>query len=196
MEELVRTFLFQNKSYVGDQEWLTLLSWQHPQLFHHLPCNFNFQEPYPDFPRDQNPKWVPYFHCEGEILVLHRPWTLDSPLPSPRWKTRIQMIDPLLNLPDKSWDCQEDNQTLHWKILQWRCLYIAHSITCTLNLWNSPHEKVNFLKVTFQCVWLFISAIFTVQGWAYIASLKDISSKHDDRVIFYHISELRSHWCS
>ena len=83
MEELVRTFLFQNKSYVGDQEWLTLLSWQHPHLFHHLPCNFNFQEPHPDFPRDQDPKWAPYFHCEGEILVLHRPWTLDSPLQLP-----------------------------------------------------------------------------------------------------------------
>ena len=69
---------FNDKCMLGDQDWLTLLSWQHPRLFHHLPCNFNFQEPHPSFPRDQDPKWDPYFHCEGEVLVLHRPWTLDS----------------------------------------------------------------------------------------------------------------------
>ena len=80
MKELVKTFLFENKSFVGDQEWVTLLSWQYPHLFHHLPCNFNFQEPHPSFPRDQDPKWAPYFHCQGTILVLHRPWTLDSSL--------------------------------------------------------------------------------------------------------------------
>ena len=78
MLALVDNFLFANKGYVGDQEWVTLLSWKHPELFHHLPCNFNYQQPHPNFPRDQDPKWTPYYHCDGEILILHRPWTLDN----------------------------------------------------------------------------------------------------------------------
>ena len=33
----------QDLCYVGDQEWLTLLGWKHPALFHHLPCQYNRQ---------------------------------------------------------------------------------------------------------------------------------------------------------
>ena len=29
--------------YVGDQEWLTQLSWKLPQLFHLLPCQVKFR---------------------------------------------------------------------------------------------------------------------------------------------------------
>ena len=28
---------------VGDQDWLTLLSWAEPSLFHILPCQYNLQ---------------------------------------------------------------------------------------------------------------------------------------------------------
>ena len=131
MEQLVETFLFENKSYVGDQDWLTLLSWQHPHLFHHLPCNFNFQEPHPSFPRDQDPKWDPYFHCEGEVLVLHRPWTLDSDFLLPDWISRNTLVNMQILMHCKLVSLKHKHMhpvlSVNWN----------HSMTCLFHCRNS-----------------------------------------------------------
>ena len=33
---------FNDKCMLGDQDWLTLLSWRIPAWFHQLPCAFNY----------------------------------------------------------------------------------------------------------------------------------------------------------
>lgn len=34
---------FEYDGFVGDQDWLTMLGWKHPDLFYMLPCQFNYQ---------------------------------------------------------------------------------------------------------------------------------------------------------
>merc|ERR1719244_2125688 len=55
---------------VGDQDWLTVLGWEKPELFHLLPCQFNVQ-------LDQNynnTKWADvwdiYHSCPNTTLIL------------------------------------------------------------------------------------------------------------------------------
>ena len=41
MEELAVKYMFAGT--VGDQDWLTLLGWERPEMFHVLPCQYNVQ---------------------------------------------------------------------------------------------------------------------------------------------------------
>ena len=38
-----RDIPFRNIICAGDQDWMTTLAWEFPQLFHILPCSYNFQ---------------------------------------------------------------------------------------------------------------------------------------------------------
>ena len=79
MDELVDSFLFRDQCYVGDQDWLTLMSWKHPQLFHPLPCDYNFMEhDLESVPKKDDPQWRSYYTCEGKPKILHKIWSLDS----------------------------------------------------------------------------------------------------------------------
>ena len=42
MTELSRTFSVLGT--VGDQDWLTLLGWDRPELFYPLPCHYNIKQ--------------------------------------------------------------------------------------------------------------------------------------------------------
>ena len=41
MKEIAHQFMFAGT--VGDQDWLTVLGWDKPQLFHLLGCEYNLQ---------------------------------------------------------------------------------------------------------------------------------------------------------
>jgi len=62
---------------VGDQDWLTLLSFEKPELINILPCEFNREEHRPgECHGDTKEEWevrdAAYHHCPGIIRIRHR----------------------------------------------------------------------------------------------------------------------------
>ena len=72
VDQLMEKYMF--KMTVGDQDWMTNLGFSHPDIFYHLPCQFNRQTSI-DYLR---PPWVDifpaYHHCDlpSNIRVWHR----------------------------------------------------------------------------------------------------------------------------
>jgi len=73
MEDLVKRYAVDG--YVGDQEWLTQLSWKLPQLFHLLPCQFNQQKA--DFSAIYPGTWEAYHDCEEPSKIIHNNGEMD-----------------------------------------------------------------------------------------------------------------------
>lgn len=57
---------------VGDQDWLTVLSWESPNLFHRLPCQFNVQTDQVYNTEKWKDLWPKYHNCPNRTLILHR----------------------------------------------------------------------------------------------------------------------------
>jgi len=57
---------------VGDQDWLTLLGWERPELFHLLPCSFNVQthEGYKN--AEWASVWEQYRNCTERPKIVHK----------------------------------------------------------------------------------------------------------------------------
>lgn len=76
VKQLAEKYMFQG--FLGDQDYYTLLSFEHPELFHVLPCTWNRQlctswkETYPDI-------FDEYHDCQGEVNVYHG--NGDTPFP-------------------------------------------------------------------------------------------------------------------
>ena len=72
VDQLMKKYMF--KMSVGDQDWMTNLGFSHPDLFYHLPCQFNRQTSI-DYLR---PPWMDifhsYHHCDlpSKVNIAHR----------------------------------------------------------------------------------------------------------------------------
>jgi hypothetical protein len=88
MNILLENFMFGGKCCVGDQEWLTLIGWEHQFLVHPLPCAYNsieasvVQEESLSYNTRVNSKWKSYFVCPGEPKIIHKIWSLDTSIKS------------------------------------------------------------------------------------------------------------------
>lgn len=67
MVALYESFLPSSDWGLGDQEWLTLLGWKHPNLIRQLPCQFNRQVTRTKG-RD---RWKDYFYCGEKPKIMH-----------------------------------------------------------------------------------------------------------------------------
>ena len=74
MTELSRTFSVLGT--VGDQDWLTLLGWDRPELFYSLPCHYNVQTHEGYKTREYEEAWPRYRNCSApsdpETKIIHR----------------------------------------------------------------------------------------------------------------------------
>ena len=61
---------------VGDQDWLTLLGWDRPELFYRLPCQSNVQTHEGYNTREYEGVWHAYRNCSApsdpETKIIHR----------------------------------------------------------------------------------------------------------------------------
>lgn len=61
---------------VGDQDWLTLLGWDRPELFYRLPCQYNVQTHEGYNTREYEEVWHLYRNCSApsdpETKIIHR----------------------------------------------------------------------------------------------------------------------------
>jgi len=57
---------------VGDQDWLTLLGWERPELFHLLPCNFNVQTHEGYKTAEWASVWEQYRNCTEKPKIVHK----------------------------------------------------------------------------------------------------------------------------
>ena len=59
------------KTHLGEQDWMTLLGWERPDLFYNLPCVFNRQLGQ-DYNQSPWKHLFDFYHdCKGDIKVLH-----------------------------------------------------------------------------------------------------------------------------
>ena len=61
---------------VGDQDWLTLLGWDRPELFYSLPCQYNVQTHEGYNTSEYEEVWPLYRNCSApsdpETKIIHR----------------------------------------------------------------------------------------------------------------------------
>lgn len=69
LEKLTKEFEF--KGHLGDQDFFTLLSMKHEELFHILPCNWNRQLCIWWKDKGYESVFDLYFNCEGDVKIYH-----------------------------------------------------------------------------------------------------------------------------
>ena len=57
---------------VGDQDWLTTLGWELPELFYILPCEFNVQMDQVYNTIEYQDTWEDYHQCKPRTKIIHR----------------------------------------------------------------------------------------------------------------------------
>ena len=67
MKKLQRKYLMAGT--VGDQDWLTLLGWDRPEMFHVLPCHYNVQTHEGYKTSDMADRWQQYRNCSASDPV-------------------------------------------------------------------------------------------------------------------------------
>ena len=73
MKEIAHQFLFAGT--VGDQDWLTVLGWVRPHLFHLLPCHYNVQLHEGARMTEHEALWGQYRNCSSpdhpDTKIIH-----------------------------------------------------------------------------------------------------------------------------
>ena len=103
LDNLVAKFHF--KSHLGDQCFFTLLSLEHPELFHILDCGYNFQLDESMF-RDPWISLFPAFHnCTSKPNVYHMNGGSETPRGARTWCILCKFINYVSNNKDSfSWN--------------------------------------------------------------------------------------------
>ena len=74
MKEIAHQFIFAGT--VGDQDWLTVVGWVRPDLFHLLACNYNVQRHEGVKMIEHKERWASYRNCSSpdhpDTKIIHK----------------------------------------------------------------------------------------------------------------------------